>query len=538
MPKLQKRPPSDGFTTSSIVEGGIRYESLSQNTRQPIPLAFNYNQATISGGLGTNDSYYPPFQVFSPVSPMDGSDASRGPNAQILAPTTQKQNMDVRKSVELRRLDGSPYKADHGKSVKVATDMHAGANPPAYKRKTSDPVNQTEVAQVVGHRHGHQCGCGNGGACTKCGKHKSTATSATPSRATSQAAPVARRSVPSVVVPTSPTVAGPSAMPAPTHPRSCHKCGKKKKPATVPIQQETFRGAAPPNSAPLPGARFSRPSRPGVTIQQAPKVHGVNPQIDIVPPSASTTARNSAQSPFCQFDDNTPLVTKTQKTDYNLFRNSSLIRSLSRRMSGRSAKDKRASDGPLPSQQLRASQAELGEQGTGRLINMISKAINESGDDKNAQQQYSRLSPQPGTDRPASPFSFQETPNAEPDEFELKEMKEGKGKIASPTSPQSELSLYSPVIIEETLDADVDRRSKSMGQVPQVKVGGLDVPTSPTYGQGSKPPLTRFKSLRRAASVTRSTSLKRLGSLKTMHTAWYRDDMAIEGHDGESVAVF
>ena len=44
----------------------------------------------------------------------------------------------------------------------------------------------------------------------------------------------------------------------------------------------------------------------------------------------------------------------------------------------------------------------------------------------------------------------------------------------------------------------------------------------PQYGPGSKPPITRFKSLRegvsRAASVSRESSLKRLGSLKKVHT--------------------
>ena len=193
------------------------------------------------------------------------------------------------------------------------------------------------------------------------------------------------------------------------------------------------------------------------------------------------------------------------------------------------------SEGPLPSQQLRASQP-IGEQNTGRLINMISKAINDSGDDN---QQYSRLSAHERPSRPTSPFSFQETPN-ESDEkgYELKDLKDGKGKTTSPTSPQTETSIYSPVIIEETLDVDVDRRSRAMEEGRQANADRLGVP-----GQdASRPPITRFKSLRqgvnRAASVTRSTSLRRLESLKTVHTAWYRDDLAIEGHHGESVPVF
>jgi len=257
-------------------------------------------------------------------------------------------------------------------------------------------------------------------------------------------------------------------------------------------------------------------------------MQGVNPQIDIIPPSASTYRPNSIQSPYSQYGDETPLVAKATKQEYSLFRNSSLVRSLSRRMSG---KDRRASDGPLPSQQLRASQMENGEQGTGRLINMLSKAINDSGDS----QQYAKVNAQDQPSRPSSPFSFMETSN-ETDGYELKEMN-GMSKTTGPTSPESDASIYSPIIIEETLDVDVDRRSKAMEQQKaQADQSGLGVP-----GQNGTQ-LTRFKSLRqgvnRAASVTRATSLRRLGSLRTVHTNWYRDDMAIEGHNGESVPVF
>jgi hypothetical protein len=320
----------------------------------------------------------------------------------------------------------------------------------------------------------------------------------------------------------------------PQRPACCQKCGKKKKPVTAPMPQAPF-SAYPqgPHSAPLDGPRLQRPGRPGLSIQQAPRFSGVNPQIDVVPPSASTYRPNSLQSPFngSNYGDETPLVGKATSQQYSLFRNSSLVRSLSRRLSG---KDKRASEGPLPSQQLRASQMQDGEQGTGRLINMISKAINESGDGGQQQQQYSRLSAQEQPSRPSSPFSFMETPD-EQQGFELKDMKE-KEKMTSPTSPKSADSMYSPVVIEETLDVDVDRRSKSM-QEQQTRNDGLAVPGH----DGNRPPLTRFKSLRqgvnRAASVTRATSLRRLESVKSVHTAWYRDDLAIEGHTGEGHSV-
>jgi hypothetical protein len=262
-------------------------------------------------------------------------------------------------------------------------------------------------------------------------------------------------------------------------------------------------------------------------------MNGINPTIDVVPPSASTYRAGTLQSPFSQYGDDTPLVSHATEQRFSLFR------SLSRRLSG---KDKRASNGPLPSQQLRASQVPGPEQGTGTLINMISKAINDSGPDK-PNQQYSRLSAQEQNSRPSSPFSFIETPEGT-EGFELKEIGPGreKGKVTSPTSPQSEPSIYSPVVMGETLDVDVDRRSRMLQQnmARESTVGALAVPGQEQ--DGSRPPLTRFKSLRngvnRAASVTRATSLRRLESLKTVHTAWYRDDLAIEGHNGESVPVF
>jgi hypothetical protein len=549
MTKLQKRnPPAyPGLTMNTIsCEGGVQYESLPQRTRQPIPLSPREDLPVVSGALGSNNPYRtayprsaPTFQVFSPVSPMDVTEASKASapaqTPQILAPQPHRQSMDTRKSVELRRLDGSPYNPDQAKKIKVAKDMHEGALPPAYKRTASDPINPTEVAKTITNpRDCSKCakaGNGQGQNCSKCGKHKSMVSSAPHTRVASLNTPT----VPHANAPISPTVAGPSVAPSlPSQPRSCHKCGKKKKPMTAPGTQQAFQSVPRgPDSAPLPGIHAPRPQRPAVAIHHAPNTNGVNPIIDIVPPSASTYRAGTLQSPFSQYGDDTPLVSHATEQRFSLFR------SLSRKLSG---KDKRPSNGPLPSQQLRASQVPGPEQGTGTLINMISKAINDSGPDK-PNQQYSRLSAQEQPSRPSSPFSFIETPDGT-EGYELKEMgaDKDKGKVASPTSPQSEPSIYSPVIMGETLDVDVDRRSRMLQHNTgrESTLGGLAVPGQEQ--DGSRPPLTRFKSLRhgvnRAASVTRATSLRRLESLKTVHTAWYRDDLAIEGHHGESVPVF
>ena len=523
MTKLQKRysPAHPGLAANTIpTEGGIRYESLPQDTQQPTLMA-SEDQAVVSGGLASNNPYNatryqqtPTFQVFSPVSPMEASagqlrTATSAP--QIHAPQPHRQSMDARKSVELRRLDGTPYEPEQGRKIKVAKDMHEGALPPAYQPPASGSP-RIPYARMVGKTKPKQES-----------PSQSRVSSAPHSRVASQDIPSASRSGPS----SNPAVvAGPSSMPGPR--RCCNKCGRMKKPATAPIQQSQFNGIpSAPRSAPLPVP--PRPARPGISISHT---NGMNPHIDVIPPSASTYRPNGAQSPFSQYGDETPLVSRASKQEFSVFR------SLSRRLSG---KDKRVSSdsGPLPSQQLRASHSpDGGEQG--RLINMISKAINDSGDsnDQYNSQQYSRLSAQEQPSRPSSPFSFMETP-LENEAYELKDLGDEKRKSKSPTSPDS---MYSPIVIDETLDVDVDRRSKMMRSVsddPRVStVGALGVPGQ---GDDSRPPITRFKSLRngvgRAASVTRATSLRRLESLKTVHTAWYRDDLAIDGENGESMNI-
>lgn len=200
---------------------------------------------------------------------------------------------------------------------------------------------------------------------------------------------------------------------------------------------------------------------------------------------------------------------------------------------------------------------------------MISNAIKDSGAEKpDNNRDYQKLGVEQQHDRPASPFSFMSAKN-EDETFEMVDMADEKqkqresgstaiGSVGSPkgksSADNSPDSMHSPEAIIETYDRDVDRRSRDMRAAPsrtkseentrpshgrQQSSGLLDVPQ---YGPGSKPPITRFKSLRegvnRAASVSRQGSLKRLNSLKKVHTNWYRDDMAIEGHGGEAVPVY
>lgn len=577
MPKLQKRPPPaypGSSTSTTTLEDALQYENLRQDTRQPIPLTSNNHETAISGALEENQTQPAQIQAHSrravseqlsapPHAVMDASKGHRPSNTtgQIHAPQPQ------RRSVELRRLDGRPY--EQKQKYMVAQDMHDGELPPAYKRQASDPIDPAEVAQAIGNppsavssHHGcTKCGrqrrpsatSPSDHSCTKCGKQKSTSNAGTtqptnigvaspppltalpaiPTIAPVATAPLSTAPVVTAparkMVASSPTEAGPSSKPS-GH-RHCHKCGRPKKPATAPLPQSVPDSIQPPpHSAPLPNQGPSRISRAGLSITPASNIsQGITPLIDIVPPSASTyqPARDSTFSTGTRED--APLVAKGSKKAYDHFRNNSIVRSLSRHKSNRSNKDKRVSvDSPSPHQE--ASQADGADLGAGRLINLISSAIKDD-----SKPDYQRLSVTEQISRPSSPFSFMET-TKDDQAFEMVPLadKDANSPVSSPRADaKSPDSITSPRPRAERLDVPADRRSRSM-EVPQ-KQDSLSVPHD-----RSRPPITRFKSLRegvsRAASVSRQTSLRRLESLKKVPQFWESDGMALEG--GENLAVY
>ena len=579
MPKLQKRTPLSDIGSSANIttlEDGLRYESLPHDTEQP--LTAKHDQVTSSGAL--NSSYTPP--ATSRVYSEHFSSAARPamePNAASRAspPASQSQPPQTqRRSVDLRRLNGTPY--EQAKKYTVARDMHAGELPPAYKRQISDSLNPAAVSQAIEKStrpssSGQSCGrCGRHPRtstdtqgphhdCDTCGKKKSMSTAGPTSpsepRVVSMQSVTALPPVPPAVnaparnaTATSPTIAGPSTATA-TAKKHCHKCGRHKKPMIAPLPQAPMTSHQPPapTAAPLPNQRTSRISRAGLSITPTQSMPPSSyPKIDIVPPSASTyRPRDSGFS----VQSNAPLVAPANKKDHGHFRNNSIIRSLSRRLSSRGSKSKRASnENPLPSQ--RASQADGTDMNAGRLINMISNAIKDSGDKE--KPDYQRLSvaerPSPASrfsfEEGASPFSFQEEPN-EDQAFEmvpLADKKESRRASRMPPTAmgtKSTSAVPSSVATQEKLDVIGDRRSKSM-RLQHGKQSSLSVPQNP-----NRPPITRFKSLRegvnRAASVSRQTSLRRFESLKRVGSYWERNDMAIEGHtwedhEGHDIAVY
>jgi hypothetical protein len=265
--------------------------------------------------------------------------------------------------------------------------------------------------------------------------------------------------------------------------------------------------------------------RPGLFIQPNASAHNaMYPKIDVIPPSAATY--KAVNSPFSTYGDDSPLVGQAKKAEFRLFRNSSLVRSLSRRLS---KKDKNvAAPAPLPSQQL-ARQS--GEQSAGNLINMISTAMQGPAHERDGQ--YAKLD----GDRPETPFSFVGGKD-EADGFEMVDIRGDRASVSSqdswskePIAPQisvthSESDMYAGIAQDHI---DVIPRPKSTG------------PQHLTVDDADRPQITRFKSLRvgvqrmgsgvqrMGSGVSRSTSLKRLGSLKTVHHAWY-----VEGTDGNN----
>ncbi len=159
---------------------------------------------------------------------------------------------------------------------------------------------------------------------------------------------------------------------------------------------------------------------------------------------------------------------------------------------------------------------------------MISAAM--QGPPADRDTNYSQLNVSKQPDRPTTPFSFVGGRD-EQDAFEMVDMRE-RGSISDNDSWKEGAEGISitrsegDAIRQDTID--VIPRPKSAGPSSQ----HLSIPDA------DRPQITRFKSLRSGVSrmnsnISRSSSLKRLGSLKTAHRAWYRDDMAIEGAMGE-----
>ncbi|KAL6251786.1 hypothetical protein RBB50_001996 [Rhinocladiella similis] len=563
MTKLQKQPPpaypgrptSTSTTTSTAhLQGAVPYENLPQSTQQPVSVMTAVTPSSYNDLPSTNP-FSPNFATrsvapnadqqspFSPVSPLiETAPVQRQSQASIVAPTPQRLDANQRRSVDLRRLDGQPYPGStpavkHARPVRVAKDMHDGALPPVYKRQDSDLVRSNEVAQGSCRHCGKRCA--EGQECSHCGKQKANAPrtgSTTPpasqhTRTTSEGVNSQRSRISET------TTAGPSSSPgsSPGGKRSCNRCGRYKRPGSI-----DHTGPSHVHTATEPMPMASHPAmrvhQAGLSIQPQPGVTGlrssVYPQIDVIPPS-TTTYKPTMQYPSSGYGDESPLVERPVQPAAKPSRHSSLIRSLSRRLSRRDKKKAPPTHSPLPSQQVAAGGNQSGEQSAGRLINMISTAMQGPLADRDTQ--HSRLKPGEQPDRPTTPFSFVGGKD-EQDAFEMVHVRDRE-------------SLSDSDSWKEGVDEQITITKPDDDVIPQDKIDVISRPKSAepfsqhlAVPDSERPQITRFKSLRSGVSrmnsnISRSTSLKRLGSLKTAHHAWYRDDMAIEGAAGSEHAV-
>lgn len=533
MTRLQKNPPASYANGSAPLQTAVPYENLPQSTQQPVPatsavVPSSFNELPSTNPFSPNFTPRPApssaaqpapaAQIFSPVSPIsDPQPVERVSQPRLHAPEPQRPNGN-RKNVNLQRLDGKPYPAtghaEKGpKHVKVAKDMFDGALPPVYRRQASDPIKPGDVAQTLSNTHEcESCGkkCAEGGSCTHCGKRKSSEPGPRAANASNHSRTVStgvnsERSIAS----SSTAVQSSSSASQPC----CTKCGRNRRPGSLGTPHVSATNSAQPNI---------RIQQAGLSIQ--PGASGnhnpIYPQIDVIPPSATTYRRtNTVPSPFTPYGDESPLVivqsesqaqSPPKKAESRSFRNNSIVRSLSRRLSRRD-KEKDKSSAPLPSQQLAATENQTGEQSAGRLINMISSAMQEPTHSRD--QQYPKIEVgEP--DRPGTPFSFVGERD-ESDAFDKKGDAQGSNDEYFPNQ-------------EDKLD--VIPRPKSADPHHGRHLSPEDAEL--------RPQITRFKSLRSGVnrvnqSISRSQSLKRLGSVKQAHHAWY-----VDGTDENAVPVF
>jgi len=534
MTRLQKNPPPAYPNDTAPLQTAVPYRNLPQSTQQPVPVTSavvpsSFNELPSTNPFSPNFTPHPApsnvaqpafaAQLFSPVSPIsEPQPVERASQPRLHAPEAQRANGN-KKHVNLQRLDGKPYPgapnhADKGpKHVKVAKDMFDGALPPVYKRQASDPTKPGDVAQAISSAHEcPSCGkkCSESG-CVNCGKRRSnepaprsTTNGSTHSRTVSTGVNSER----SIASSSTAVQSSSSASGAP----SCTKCGRHRRPGSLGTPSVPATNLAQPNN---------RVQQAGLSIQPNSTAQSpMYPQIDIIPPSTTTYRRtNTVPSPFTPYGEEQPLVVVSQapaqpqspprKSESRGFRNNSIVRSLSRRLS-RKEKEKDKSSAPLPSQQLAASGNQTGEQSAGRLINMISSAMQDPSPGRGQQQPYPTVAVEE-PDRPGTPFSFVGERD-ETDTFNKKD--DGTNGEYFPNQ-------------EEKLDV-----------IPRPKSA------DPHHGRhlapedAERPQITRFKSLRVGVnrinqSISRSQSLKRLGSVKQAHHAWY-----VDGSDENSVPVF
>lgn len=471
--------------------------------------------------------------VFSPVSPLEASDvvtALGQPRAQPRPNNTSQHSTTRMSSNNLQSLDGNPYpsNADEADSkprkVKVAQDMYAGEMPPGYERRDY----QGPLASKDGNKGPcHKCGgnkkipeetlipdldktqqqsqpASHNSDCHKCGGRKSNPPSSYPRNAMANAQPRPQQQATPRAPPVQSSEAGPSG-----HRHKCGKCGRKRRPDSV--------STTASSSSQQPEA--SQFSQPGLTIQsRVPQIETQNMPfaVSVEPPTAinerapalsfAPVSNTGETSSIPQIKSNTSVDNNYnnngQKKKTHVSRTSSvssLFRSLSRR--------KKSSE-------------------------IVSKGEQDAQDGRseNGSSTHSRLRPNDYVDRPGSPFSFMRK-SQEEQSFEMGDMHKSKQPERRNSWEQADEStkFLSEVTATERPTYNRSQSTRTGQKDPYKDDLYLSLPPD------QRPGVTRFKSLRTgvnraahglgrsASQIGRSTSLRRLESVKRVPELWYRD---------------
>lgn len=499
------------YISSPLASGAVRVSSNSFAAQNTNPFRTPKHSPNTSGSSAT----------FSPISPIEeeGYPSAVRPST-IAQPRTMSQQ--PRRSSDLRTLDGKPYPGTEteakSRKVKVAQDMYAGDQPPGYEShgyKAPAPGEKGEKGEK-GHKHTESCQkCGGHKRdpsipaaaaetppiqpqnidCNKCGGKRSTPPSSYPGAARVQP----------IYPPIQSSEAGPSNVPRGK--QQCTKCGRRKRPESM----STSDSSSPQQAS-------NHRSVPSI------QTNGIPVNINIEPPTAvnerAPTFPVSANSPVgapLTKDQGRPgsqpqKQYKKERTPSRSGSISRLFRSLSRRKS--------SSAGSSPTQAM----------------------PKEGPSNSRRSASYSRLTADDHPDRPPSPFSFVDKPREE-QAFEMNDIRRSKQPERRDSWDKAD---------ESTLFLGVQATRPKIGRSQSTTAakypGETSRPVDDVYlslPPDQRPGITRFKSLRggvtraanglsrSASQISRSTSLRRLESVKKVPSLWYRDDMAIEGAGGE-----
>lgn len=436
--------------------------------------------------------------TFSPISPIEAQPA-------IMS--------EPRKSVDLRTIDGKPYPGteDKPRKVKVAQDMYAGDMPPSYDgsdyKPSAEKGEKSEKSEKSKKDHKHT------DSCQKCGGHKKGPSVATSpplpppqnidcnqcggKRSTPPSSYPGANTAPVRVQPFYPPIqsaeAGPSNAPRTKH--HCTKCGRRKRPESISTSGSNTPQRVP-NHRSIPSIQTN--GVPIMNIEPPTATNERAPTFPATSPMGAPLTKNRRV-------DSLPQEGQTQQGKQKSHSRSNSISRLFRSLSGRK---KSVDVSPAPAMPT-------GESSRG---NRRSSSHTRLGDNKPS--------------RSPSPFSFVDKPQ-EDQAFEMNDIRQSKLPERRDSWEKSDETTTFLGPSDSTRRPRLGRsQSTTAAKYPENK------PVDDVYlslPPDQRPGITRFKSLRgvgttvsnglsrSASQISRSSSLRRLGSVKKVPDLWYRE---------------